>query len=104
MKKEEKDLQLTMKNVQKIIDELPPLAEKIPEIREDFDMLVMGVYSCYEFKEIVSFNYCKTHGCGLGNSARLFDKSDKRYYDQFNEFNFVDTSLSLIIVTIFIKG
>lgn len=88
MKKTEKK-SITLANLTKIYNELPELAKKIPNIRQEFDMDVYGVYC--GLKSTAVETECKTHGCGLGNSARLFDiqKSDFTYkefsYDRFGK-------------------
>ena len=61
--------ELTRKNLERVLTELPLLAEKMPEIKEDFYMDVFGVYDGLE-KENLS--RCGSVGCLLGNSARIF--------------------------------
>ena len=60
---------LTIKNLKKVLRELPKLAKKIPEIKEDFFMNAFGVYEGLE-KENLS--RCGAVGCLLGNAARIF--------------------------------
>jgi len=72
-------LDLTLKNLQKVYDELPALAEKIPAIRTDFDICHFGVYWA-QTKQFVLTNDCGTTGCLLGNAARLFDLQNNAYY------------------------
>ena len=88
MKKAEKKA-ITLANLTKIYNELPELAKKNPKIRQEFDMDLYGVYC--GLKANIIKTECKTHGCGLGNSARLFDVqksdfSDKEFsYDKFGK-------------------
>jgi hypothetical protein len=78
------DKQITLASLKKIYEKLPVLAETIPSIITDFDMNTFGIYTYNTPKQIKQHD-CKTHGCGLGNSARLFRlvKSD---FDWENEF------------------
>ena len=71
--------ELTRKNLQRVLTELPLLAEKMPEIRRDFDMRILGVYKGLKKENL---NQCKTVGCLLGNAARIFE-------DEFTEDLFV---------------
>ena len=75
--------EITRKNLQRVLNELPKLAEKMPEIRRDFNMGVYGVYNSLE-KE--SLSECKTVGCLLGNAARVF--KDEFTEDLFSEYGF----------------
>ena len=61
---------LTRKNLQRVLRELPKLAEKHPYIRNDFDMGTFGVYDNLKKENL---NQCNTVGCLLGNSARIFE-------------------------------
>lgn len=70
----------TIKNLTKIKNELPLLAFKIPEIISDFDMLNYGCYKNVSKDKINNDNVCKTYGCGLGNTARLFDLNKEEYF------------------------
>ena len=62
--------ELTRKNLQRVLDELPKLAEQMPEIKRDFDM---GVYGVYNNLEKENLGQCGTYGCLLGNAARIFE-------------------------------
>ena len=62
--------ELTRKNLQRVLNELPLLAEKMPEIRRDFNM---GVYGAYQLATKENLGQCGTYGCLLGNSARIFE-------------------------------
>ena len=73
--------EITRKNLQRVLDELPKLAEKMPEIKRDFDMGKWGVYCKLKKKD---FNKCRTTGCLLGNAARVFEKEFTE--DLFNKF------------------
>ena len=76
--------EITRKNLQRVLTELPLLAEKMPEIKRDFDMKNYGVYG-YIKKENLS--ECKTSGCLLGNAARIFaDQFTDDLFGDFNEF------------------
>ena len=66
--KEQKEI--TRKNLQRVLRELPKLAEKHPYIRNDFDMGTFGVYDNLKRENL---NQCHTIGCLLGNSARIFE-------------------------------
>lgn len=63
---------ITLASLKKIYEELPKLAEKDPSIINDFNMNHFGVYQDLKKKQIDN-NVCGTMGCGLGNSARLFE-------------------------------
>ena len=39
---------LTIKNLKKVLRELPLLSEKMPEIKQDFNMEILGVYKGLE--------------------------------------------------------
>ena len=86
------DLDITIKNLEKIHKELPLLADKIPSIRKEFDM---DSYGCYS-GNIMGNTSCKTHGCGLGNSARLFDLSNELYYNSRGKFDYMLFSQSIL--------
>lgn len=60
----------TLKNLKKVLEKLPRLAEEHPEIKEEFDMLIYGVYHMMNSRE--AKNSCRTCGCLAGNIARLF--------------------------------
>lgn len=79
------DIDLTIKNIEKIVKELPLLAETNPEIKEYFDMDAYGIHSNLSKEEIIIYE-CYTVGCGLVSAAMLFCLSDERYYDAF--FNY----------------
>ena len=72
--------EITRKNLQRVLNELPLLAEQMPEIKRDFDMSRFGVYEKLKKENL---NQCKTIGCLLGNAARFF-------VDEFNEDFFID--------------
>ena len=78
------NIEKTIQNLEKIYKELPVLAEEIPSIREEFDM---ENYGCYNYSTIGN-TVCKSHGCGLGNAARLFDLSKDMYYDNKGGFDY----------------
>lgn len=83
------DFEKTMVNLKMVAVELPKLAEKIPSIKEEFDM---RKYGCYEYSDEKN-PVCKTYGCLAGNIARLFDVKNPKYYDEFGQFsteNFID--------------
>ena len=70
---------LTIKNLKKVLRELPKLVVKMPEIKKDFDMKDFGVYDGLLREEL---SICGAVGCLLGNSARIFE-------DEFNEDLFI---------------
>ena len=74
--------EITRKNLQRVLEELPKLSEQIPEIRRDFDMGICGVY---EYLKKENLSQCSTYGCLLGNAARIFEKEFTE--DLFGEFN-----------------
>lgn len=78
------DKEITLANLKKIYKKLPKLAETIPSIITDFDMNTFGIYT-YNTPKQIKEHVCKTHGCGLGNSARLF-KLLRTDFDWENEF------------------
>ena len=80
--KEQKEL--TRKNLQRVLNELPLLAEKHPYIRDEFDMGTFGVYDNLKKENL---NQCNTIGCLLGNASRIFEKE---FTDDLF-FCFVDT-------------
>ena len=86
------DLQTTIMNLEKIHRELPLLADKIPSIRKDF---IMGEYGCYN-NSTLSNPVCDSHGCGLGNSARLFDVSKPEYYNKWGKFCYTSFSKDIL--------
>lgn len=71
------DKEITLKNLQRVYDELPELAKTIPSIIEEFDMQIYGIYDNLT-KDQIKNNQCQTIGNGLGNCALLFgvDQSD----------------------------
>ena len=71
---------ITIKNLKKVLRELPKLAKKIPEIKQDFNMEILGVYKGLEKENL---KQCKTVGCLLGNAARVF-------VDEFTDDLFID--------------
>ena len=75
--------ELTRKNLQRVLNELPKLAEKMPEIRRDFNMGVYGVYNSLEKENL---GQCGTYGCLIGNAARVF--KDEFTDDLFDEYGF----------------
>ena len=79
---------LTRKNLQRVLNELPLLAEKNPYIRNDFDMGIFGVYDNLKKENL---NQCNTVGCLLGNSARVF--VDEFTNDLFNKYAGFDSVL-----------
>ena len=78
--KEQKEL--TRKNLERVLNELPLLAEKMPEIEKDFDM---GNFGIYDKLKKINLNECGTAGCLLGNAARIFE--DEFTDDLFGEVN-----------------
>ena len=72
--------ELTRKNLLRVLDELPKLMEKMPKIKEYFYMGIFGVYNNLKRENL---RECKTFGCLLGNSARIF--KDEFTNDLFNE-------------------
>lgn len=79
-------LEITLKNLQKVVDELPKLAEKIPEIITDFNMALFGVYDRCQINEIQ--NRCNTFGCLLGNTARLFPIKEDYFMSIAKQFDY----------------
>jgi hypothetical protein len=80
--------EITLENLKKVYEELPKLAETNPSIKADFDMSLYGVYYFLTKEQI---NECGTHGCGLGNSARVLDivECDFKIEDgKFDYFSF----------------
>ena len=77
--------EITRKNLQRVLNELPLLAIKMPEIKKDFNMFGFGVYEKLKKENL---NKCKTVGCLLGNAARIF--KDEFTYDLFidNKFDY----------------
>ena len=78
---------LTIKNLKKVLRELPKLAKKIPEIKMDFNMKILGVYNYCKINEL---HKCLTSGCLLGNSARIFEAefTDDLFTCFQNTFNY----------------
>lgn len=83
MKKTDKEI--TLENLKKVYEELPKLAEEIPSIKDDFDM---GLYGIYYFLPKEEINECGTHGCGLGNSARVLDIVDSDFTIDDEKFDY----------------
>ena len=78
--------ELTRKNLQRVLRELPKLAKKNPYIKKDFDMKYYRVYNNLKRENL---SECKTSGCLLGNSARIFeDEFTDDLFGEFNEFNY----------------
>jgi hypothetical protein len=82
------DKEITLESLRKIYNELPKLAETRTHIKDDFDMGTYGVYNLlnnYEMK-----HECATHGCGLGNSALVFEvkPTDFTSTDRFSYVEF----------------
>lgn len=78
---------ITLASLKKIYEELPKLAETMPSIKDEFDMTVYGAYC--GLKSHLIEPECETYGCGLGNSARLFElKESDFYYKKFKYDNF----------------
>ena len=76
--------EITRKNLQRVLTELPKFAEKMPEIKRDFGM---GIYGVYKGLKKENLSECKTYGCLLGNAARIFeDEFTDDLFDEFNEF------------------
>ena len=76
--------ELTRKNLERVLTELPKLAEKMPEIKRDFNMKNYGVYG---FIKKENLSKCSTSGCLLGNAARVFvDEFTDDLFGDFNEF------------------
>lgn len=65
------DNEITLESLIKIYNELPKLAETKPHIKDEFDMGTYGVYNLKNDYEVK--HECCTHGCGLGNSALIFN-------------------------------
>lgn len=86
------DLQTTINNLERIYIELPILADKIPSIRGEFNMIKIGCYS----SSTLANPFCQTYGCGLGNSARVFDLSKKEYYNDEGGFRYTRFSDSVL--------
>ena len=85
--------EITRKNLQRVLDELPELAKKMPEIIKDFDMEILGVYEDLGESKLYE---CSTAGCLLGNSARLFIEDfskDLFNFGSFNTFNYMIYSI-----------
>ena len=77
---QQQEKELTRKNLQRVLTELPKLAEQMPEIRRDFDM---GIYGVYNHLKKENLNQCSTIGGLLGNAARVF-------VDEFTNDLFID--------------
>lgn len=77
------DFEKTMANLKMVAVELPKLAEKMPSIKEEFDIRTFG---CYEYTD-ESNPICNTYGCLAGNITRLFDPRNPKYYDEFGQFD-----------------
>ena len=78
--------ELTRKNLQRVLRELPKLAKKNPYIKKDFDMKYYRVYNNLKRENL---SECKTSGCLLGNSARIFeDEFTDDLFGDFNEFDY----------------
>ena len=78
--------ELTRKNLQRVLEELPKLAEQMPEIRRDFDMEIYGVYNNLEKENL---GQCGTYGCLIGNAARVFkDEFTDDLFDEYNKFDY----------------
>ena len=80
--------EITRKNLERVLTELPKLVKKHPYIRNDFDMDVFGVYEGLKKENL---NQCNTVGCLLGNSARVF--VDGFTNDLFNKYAGFDSVL-----------
>ena len=83
--KQTEQKEFTRKNLERVLEELPKLAKKMPEIINDFYMVKCGVYEGLE-KENLS--RCSSAGCLLGNAARVFvdEFTDDLYVN--NKFNY----------------
>ena len=78
--------EITRKNLLRVLDELPKLAEKMPEIKNDFNMGRYGVYNCLKIENL---NQCHTYGCLLGNIARIFEKEfTNDVFDKSGHFDY----------------
>ena len=75
--------EITRKNLERVLKELPLLSEQMPEIKQDFNMGIYGVYNCLKRENL---SQCNTCGCLLGNSARVF--KDEFTNDLFKNNNF----------------
>ena len=83
---EQEKKELTRKNLIRVLEELPKLVEKMPEIKRDFNMGILGVY--YKLKK-EDFNKCRTTGCLLGNAARIFtDELTDELFNEFGKFSY----------------
>ena len=83
----EEKKEITRKNLLRVLEELPKLAEKYFYIRDEFDMTQFGVY-CNLYIE--DFHECKTNGCLLGNIARIFEDEIKKglFQDRYGLFSY----------------
>ncbi len=77
--------EITRQNLEKILKELPILAEKMP-IRQNFDMDKFGIYD--EVMKNKMDHQCDSVGCGLGWSAELFDLNNPSFYNQNERFSY----------------
>ena len=68
---------ITIKNLKKVLRELPKLAKKIPEIKQDFNMEILGVYKGLEKENL---KQCKTVGCLLCGEVFVDEFTDQFVY------------------------
>lgn len=69
----------TLKNLNRVLTQLPQLAKVYPEIKEDFYMAYYGIYSDKTLSEI-NGGVCGTTGCLAGNCARLFKPRSEYFH------------------------
>ena len=78
--------EITRKNLIRVLEELPKLANQMPQIKRNFDMKYYKVYNNLKKEDL---NKCRTAGCLLGNAARLFkDEFTDDLFGEFNEFDY----------------
>ena len=78
--------EITRKNLQRVLNELPLLAIKMPEIKRDFNMTRYGVYNCIKIENLKN---CETFGCLLGNISRIFEKEfTNDVFDKSGHFDY----------------
>ena len=82
---QQQEKEITRKNLERVLRELPLLVEKNRDIKYLFNMYEYGAYVRLTKENL---NKCKTVGCLLGNSARIFEKefTDDLFID--NKFKY----------------